>query len=484
MPYPSQSIVLPIIEDLSLAMVDRFSASRFWNQVRTYGATPIHYLGGILQILLKQPESKGDREHPVRVARGGGCPKEVWPLFKERFGIDMRECYGMTEASSITTCNATGVVGAVGQPMPWFSVDILDEKGEPVPTGGRGEIVVRTSLEGALHTGDSGSFAQHRRCRRVRTHAEPADHEASVACRTRRLLGPTGAAIGLACFGPSARMKGSDGMDQSGEIVLVGCGNMGFALLEGWVARFGIAADRIHVVEPVEALRRRAVAAGAAAYADASELPQALQPRAFIVAVKPQVIGSMLATYRRFSATAAFVSIAAGVPIATFEATLGAVPIVRAMPNMPASIGMGVIAAFANAHTGNVQMAYVSDLLAAVGNVHWLPEEELINAATAISGSGPAYLFHFIECLTEAGIAVGLPVETAHALAKQTVDGASTLASASVFSPTELRQQVTSPNGTTAAALEVLMAEPSLAALLREAAAAAHQRALELAVVG
>ncbi|MCY1745586.1 pyrroline-5-carboxylate reductase [Ensifer sp. SL37] len=273
-------------------------------------------------------------------------------------------------------------------------------------------------------------------------------------------------------------------MGQSGEIVLVGCGNMGFALLEGWVARFGIAADRIHVVEPVEALRRRATAAGAAAYADASDLPQALQPRAVIVAVKPQVIGSMLATYRRFSATAAFVSIAAGVPIATFEATLGAVPIVRAMPNMPASIGMGVIAAFANAHTGNVQMAYVSDLLAAVGNVHWLPEEQLINAATAISGSGPAYLFHFIECLTEAGVAVGLPVETAHALAKQTVDGASTLASASVFSPTELRQQVTSPNGTTAAALEVLMAEPSLAALVRGAAAAAHHRALELAVVG
>ncbi|WP_077967542.1 pyrroline-5-carboxylate reductase [Ensifer adhaerens] len=273
-------------------------------------------------------------------------------------------------------------------------------------------------------------------------------------------------------------------MGQSGEIVLVGCGNMGFALLEGWVARSGIAADRIHVVEPAEALRRRVAAAGVEAYADASDLPRTLQPRAVIIAVKPQVIGSMLAAYRRFSATAAFVSIAAGVPIATFEATLGEVAIVRAMPNMPASIGMGVIAAFANAHTGNVQMAYVTDLLAAVGSVHWLPEEKLIDAATAISGSGPAYLFHFIECLTEAGIAVGLPAETAHALAKQTVDGASTLASVSVFSPTELRQQVTSPNGTTAAALDVLMAEPGLAALLKGAAAAAYRRALELAAAG
>ncbi len=174
----AQLIVLPIIEDLSLAMVDKFSASRFWDQVRSYGATHIHYLGGILQILLKQPESERDRDHPVRIAWGGGCPKEVWPLFKERFGVEMRECYGMTEASSITTCNANGVVGAVGQPMPWFSVDILDDKGAPVPTGDKGEIVVRTSLggalfkgylrnpeatekalrNGALHTGDSGSF--------------------------------------------------------------------------------------------------------------------------------------------------------------------------------------------------------------------------------------------------------------------------------------------------------------------------------------
>lgn len=174
----AQLIVLPIIEDLSLAMVDRFSASRFWDQVRSYGATHIHYLGGVLQILLKQPESELDRKHPVRIAWGGGCPREVWPFFRERFGVEMRECYGMTEASSITTCNATGVVGAVGRPMPWFSVDILNDRAEPVPTGEKGEIVVRSSLEGALfkgylrdpeatgktlrngalHTGDSGSF--------------------------------------------------------------------------------------------------------------------------------------------------------------------------------------------------------------------------------------------------------------------------------------------------------------------------------------
>jgi crotonobetaine/carnitine-CoA ligase len=174
----AQLIVLPVIRDVTLAMVDRFSASRFWEQVRQFGATHIHYLGGILQILLKQPPSERDRQHPVRIAWGGGCPKEIWTSFQERFGVEIRECYGMTEASSITTCNEAGVIGAVGRPMPWFTVELLDAGGCPVPTGERGEIVVRTSCpgalfpgyfrnpeataralrDGALHTGDLGSF--------------------------------------------------------------------------------------------------------------------------------------------------------------------------------------------------------------------------------------------------------------------------------------------------------------------------------------
>ncbi|CAO3451785.1 AMP-binding protein [Azospirillum largimobile] len=149
----AQMIVLPLIRAVSLAMVDRFSASRFWDQVRDYGATHIHYLGGILQILLKQPPSPRDRDHPVRIAWGGGCPKETWTPFEERFGVQIRECYGMTEASSITTCNDEGTVGAVGRPMPWFTVQLLDETGNPVPQGERGEIVVRTGVPGALFTG-------------------------------------------------------------------------------------------------------------------------------------------------------------------------------------------------------------------------------------------------------------------------------------------------------------------------------------------
>lgn len=174
----AQLLPLPMIRDVTLAMVERFSASRFWTQVREEGATHIHYLGGILQILLKQPPSTLDREHGVRIAWGGGCPADIWTQFRDRFGVEIRECYGMTEASSLTTCNTSGVVGSVGRPMPWFTVRLLDGEGQPVAAGERGEIVVETSIQGAifpgyldnpeatakalrhgaLHTGDLGSF--------------------------------------------------------------------------------------------------------------------------------------------------------------------------------------------------------------------------------------------------------------------------------------------------------------------------------------
>jgi crotonobetaine/carnitine-CoA ligase len=174
----AQMIVLPLIRDVTLALTEHFSASRFWEQVRTYEASHIHFLGGILQILLKQPPSALDRTHGARVAWGGGCPREIWLPFEQRFGMQIRECYGMTECSSITTCNDNGVVGSVGHPAPWFSVELITPAGERARTGERGEIVVRTSLPGAItrgylsnpeataralrgeafHTGDLGSF--------------------------------------------------------------------------------------------------------------------------------------------------------------------------------------------------------------------------------------------------------------------------------------------------------------------------------------
>lgn len=174
----AQLIVLPLRRRVALHMVARFSASRFWQEVKAAGATHIHFLGGILQILLKQPEGPLDRTHGVRIAWGGGCPKDVWRPFEKRFGVQIRECYGMTECSSFTTFNDNGVVGAVGRPVPWFSVELLDESGAPVPKGARGEIVVRTTdaraltrgyfrnpdatarslRDGAFHTGDAGSW--------------------------------------------------------------------------------------------------------------------------------------------------------------------------------------------------------------------------------------------------------------------------------------------------------------------------------------
>ena len=174
----AQMIVAPLLRRLRLHMVPRFSAGRFWDEVITAGATHIHYLGGILQILLKQPVAPAERAHRVRVAWGGGCPAEIWPEVERRFGVVLRECYGMTEASSFTTCNDRGVPGAVGRAMPWFDVALRDADGRPVPSGARGEIVVqardplaltqgyldnpeataRALRGGALHTGDLGSF--------------------------------------------------------------------------------------------------------------------------------------------------------------------------------------------------------------------------------------------------------------------------------------------------------------------------------------
>ncbi len=175
----AQVILLPILREVRLTIVERFSASRFWQQVAEAGCTHIHHLGGIIQILLKQPEGPFDRAHKVRIAWGGGCAVEAWRPFETRFGVQIRECYGMTECSSLTTFNDEDVVGAVGRPLPWFEVDLKDEAGRILGPGeGRGEIVVRTSLPGAItqgyyrnpeatakavradgfHTGDLGSW--------------------------------------------------------------------------------------------------------------------------------------------------------------------------------------------------------------------------------------------------------------------------------------------------------------------------------------
>lgn len=263
------------------------------------------------------------------------------------------------------------------------------------------------------------------------------------------------------------------------KVVLVGCGNMGFAMLAGWLKAGKLQAGDVIVVEPNEGLRERAVDLGVEAL---SQVPVSLEADLIVIAVKPQVIRDVLGGYAgQGDGKATFVSVAAGTPIATFTEILGdKTPIIRCMPNTPAAIGKGMMVTFANDQVSAQVMDAVRDLLSASGAVASIDSESLMDAVTAVSGSGPAYIFHFIEALTMAGEAVGLPKETAKLLAMQTVYGAASLAKDSGEEPGELRRQVTSPNGTTQAGLEVLMGGEALTTLLTATVKAARDRGIEL----
>ena len=265
-------------------------------------------------------------------------------------------------------------------------------------------------------------------------------------------------------------------------IIMVGCGNMGYAMLVAWLESGKLAPANCHVVEPHEALRQRAGQHGAVVHGDVSTLPVTLSADLVVLAVKPQVMGAVVPAYQRFAQTGAtFLSIAAGTKIAFLEGILGPqTPVIRCMPNTPAAIGRGMMVTFSNAHVSNAMDSAVMKLLATNGAVDRINDEGLMDAVTAVSGSGPAYVFHFIECLTAAAQAAGLPPETAALLARQTVLGAAELAASSSEPPSRLREQVTSPNGTTAAALGVLMGEDRLQRLVTEAVEAARIRSVEL----
>lgn len=267
----------------------------------------------------------------------------------------------------------------------------------------------------------------------------------------------------------------------SAKLVLVGCGNMGYAMLEGWLKSGLIKAAETVVVEPADALRERAAKLGVTALATADEIPADAAPKLVVFAVKPQVILNVIPAYAKYNASATYLSVAAGTPIAAYEKILGSdTPIVRCMPNTPAAIGKGMMVTVTNGKVSAEAEKFVRDLLATNGEVASVDDEALMDAVTAVSGSGPAYIFHFIECLTAAAENAGLPLETAKLLAMQTVFGAASLAAESRTEPGELRRQVTSPNGTTAAALDVLMGEDRLKKLVTEAVEAARLRSIEL----
>jgi len=259
-------------------------------------------------------------------------------------------------------------------------------------------------------------------------------------------------------------------------VTLIGAGNMGFAMLRGWTALEGY---MFSVVEPNADLRQRAQDAGARALAETCAAVDVM-----MIATKPQMVAQVVAQHqRRLAPDGLIVSVAAGVGIDAIAAQLDQPrAIIRAMPNTPAAIGQGMIVCCPNAQARSDRCRSIAQtLLSASGQVAFVQDETLMDAVTAVSGSGPAYVFHFIEALHAAAVAAGLDDALAMRLAKQTVFGAAALAQQSQESPGTLREQVTSPNGTTAAALAVLMARPNgLQDLLNTAVAAAKMRSIEL----
>jgi pyrroline-5-carboxylate reductase len=264
-------------------------------------------------------------------------------------------------------------------------------------------------------------------------------------------------------------------------LILIGCGKMGGAMLNGWLES-GIAAGGVYVVDPMGGgpFKGRA---GVTVVAGADEVPDDLNPEVIVLAVKPQQMDALLADYRRFTGPSClFVSIAAGKTIGYFEKHLGAdAAIVRAMPNTPAAIGQGITVACPNGNADEGQVALAERLLRAVGEAASVTDEALIDAVTALSGGGPAYTFLLMECMAKAGAAAGLPEDLAARLALVTVAGAGQLALASDEPPAKLRENVTSPGGTTLEALKVLMRDgDGLPDLMVEAIAAATRRSKEL----
>lgn len=260
-------------------------------------------------------------------------------------------------------------------------------------------------------------------------------------------------------------------------LALVGGGKMGSALLGGWLAA-GFEPARVNVYDPApsDALKTLAAEKGFALN------PPHAPAEAVVLAVKPQVLDSVASGISALFGRETFLlSILAGKTVANLAARLPVSAILRAMPNTPAAIGRGVTGVYANESVSADQRAKAEFLLSGVGGVEWVERESLIDAVTAISGSGPAYVFHLVEALAQAGAELGLPPDLALRLARATVEGSGELLFRQPETSAEiLRKNVTSPGGTTQAALDVLMADEGLTALMARATAAARKRAEDL----
>lgn len=265
----------------------------------------------------------------------------------------------------------------------------------------------------------------------------------------------------------------------AGTILLVGAGNMGGAMLSGWL-KSGVAGRSLAVLDPApsQEMLEQIDDAGASHF---TAPPSNLDVDVIFLAVKPQAMDAVLPPLKHLvGARTVVVSVAAGKTLGFLGGHLGEAAMVRAMPNTPAMIGRGVTGAFANERVTDIQRSQVDALLKVSGPVEWVGREADIDAVTALSGSGPAYVFYLVECMAEAGRKLGLPADLAMRLARETVAGAGELLHRSHEPASRLRQNVTSPGGTTAAALSVLMAEEGMQPLFDKALAQAHKRAQEL----
>jgi pyrroline-5-carboxylate reductase len=277
----------------------------------------------------------------------------------------------------------------------------------------------------------------------------------------------------------AANQPSADLRNFSGRLLLVGAGKMGSALLEGWL-RLGLDTKRVTVLEPlpspqIAALAERGVVLN-------PQLSALENVDVIVLAVKPQIAAEAIGPLEPIvSASTLVVSIMAGRTLRFLSGAIGAAcALVRAMPNTPAAIGRGITVAVAlHASAGQRQLA--QELLSAAGAIEWIEDEALMDAVTAVSGSGPAYVFLLAEVLAQAGAAAGLPPPLARRLARETVAGSGELLHRSPLDAAVLRENVTSPGGTTAAALEILMGDHGLAPLMRNAVAAATARSRQLA---
>ncbi len=268
-----------------------------------------------------------------------------------------------------------------------------------------------------------------------------------------------------------------------GDLVLAGAGNMGGAMLAGWLAG-GIDTARVVVQDPAPPPPIKALLEKHGITAHATMPARPAPPAVLLMAVKPQIMDDVFPPLARIAGPQTVVlSIAAGKTIAGFEKHLPAsTAVVRSIPNTPAAVGRGITVAAPNAHVTAKQKALCDALLSAIGEVAWVDDEALIDPVTAVSGSGPAYVFYLTECLAAAGVAAGLAPDLAMKLARATVTGSGELMHQwADVGADQLRKNVTSPNGTTYAALQVLMADQGMQPLMTEAIAAATKRSRELA---